>query len=204
MTGQDVVKWLTTKGNIGSTREAEAIGEALVNAGLLIPVVMGLYSTVPARLGPVSTWEVPGPLLCNSPTYIYIYPGTSSVSNRPRAIYTLFGDIISTSISAYTKRSNAVPTSGAATGSVNSSEANTEAYVEYQIQVSNSTEEWTVFRRYVSKYICRHLFLRYNVFLYALVRMYIYINMHIGTRSLRFSIDCCTARASNLEKRCVS
>jgi hypothetical protein len=145
ITGQDVVQWLTTKGNIGSTREAEAIGEALVNAGLLIPVVMGLYPTVPARLGAVSVWEVPGPQLCSSPTYIYIYPGTSSVSNKPRAIYTLFGDVISTSIPTYIKRGSA-PSSSSTTNN-SSAESNSEAFVEYQIRVSNSTEEWTVFRR---------------------------------------------------------
>lgn len=47
VTGADIVDWLIKKGSIGTVKEAESIGEGLVNIGRLIPVCLGITTIHP-------------------------------------------------------------------------------------------------------------------------------------------------------------
>jgi hypothetical protein len=227
------VQWLTAKGNaaemeydylisltcllvhflpigsVATVKEAELIGDGLVGASLLVPVVLGLspasaadssravsfpaVSAHPSWSGARNT----NPFLsrhqsadtaadgacrfCGQATYIYTYPGASGSSGlkKNRRVFTLFGDVISVSIPSMVKRMAPAVTSTAslsssrsdpsleladvsseasaplvpkASASVESgeSDASSDTFVEFEIELSNSSEKWTVFRRSVA------------------------------------------------------
>lgn len=127
---------LSTIGSVSSLKEAEIIGEGLVNAGLLIPICLGLYPSNAdpnfSKTSPLSI-KLPGSMLSSiqseqnigvsnttnkfssSTAYIYTYPGTiNNNSSTKKVKFALFGDVIAANISSIVKRT-AAPSAGSLT-----------------------------------------------------------------------------------------